>query len=78
LFGYEGDGTIPLGSILRKYDDLPASVSIVIGSEGGFSQKEVAKAEEKGVTLAGLGKRILRTETASGFVLACLVCASEL
>jgi 16S rRNA (uracil1498-N3)-methyltransferase len=78
LFCYEGDGTIPLGSILRKYDDLPASVSIVIGSEGGFSQKEVAKAEEKGVTLAGLGKRILRTETASGFVLACLVCASEL
>jgi 16S rRNA (uracil1498-N3)-methyltransferase len=78
LFCYEGDGTIPLGSILRKYDDMPASVSIVIGSEGGFSQKEVAKAEEKGVTLAGLGKRILRTETASGFVLACLVCASEL
>jgi 16S rRNA (uracil1498-N3)-methyltransferase len=78
LFCYEGDGTIPLGSILRKYDDLPSSVSIVIGSEGGFSQKEVAKAEEKGVTLAGLGKRILRTETASGFVLACLVCASEL
>jgi 16S rRNA (uracil1498-N3)-methyltransferase len=53
-------------------------VSIVIGSEGGFSQNEVAKAVEKGVTLAGLGKRILRTETASGFVLACLVCASEL
>jgi 16S rRNA (uracil1498-N3)-methyltransferase len=78
LFCYEGDGTISLGSILRKYDDLPSSVSIVIGSEGGFSQKEVAKAEEKGVTLAGLGKRILRTETASGFVLACLVCASEL
>jgi 16S rRNA (uracil1498-N3)-methyltransferase len=78
LFCYEGDGTLPLGSILRRYAELPASVSIVIGSEGGFSQNEVAKAVEKGVTLAGLGKRILRTETASGFVLACLVCASEL
>ena len=78
LFCYEGDGTLPLGSILRRYEELPASVSIVIGSEGGFSQNEVAKAVEKGVTLAGLGKRILRTETASGFVLACLVCASEL
>lgn len=78
LFCYEGDGTLPLGSILRRYEELPASVSIVIGSEGGFSQNEVAKAVEKGVTLTGLGKRILRTETASGFVLACLVCASEL
>ena len=78
LFCYEGDGTLPLGSILRKYDQLPESVSIVIGSEGGFSQNEVAKAVGKGTTLVGLGKRILRTETASGFVLACLVCASEL
>lgn len=78
LFCYEGDGTLPLGSILRRYDELPASVSIVIGSEGGFSQSEVARATERGATLTGLGKRILRTETASGFVLACLVCASEL
>ena len=78
LFCYEGDGTLPLGSILRRYEELPASVSIVIGSEGGFSQNEVAKAVEKGVTLTGLGKRILRTETASGFVLACHVCASQL
>lgn len=78
LFCYEGDGTLPLGSILRSYDELPASISIVIGSEGGFSQSEVARATEKGATPSGLGKRILRTETASGFVLACLVCASEL
>ena len=78
LFCYEGDGTVPLGNILRSYEKLPESISIVIGSEGGFSQNEVAKALERGVTLTGLGKRILRTETASGFVLACLVCASEL
>ena len=78
LFCYEGDGTVPLGQILRGYDELPTTVSIVIGSEGGFSLKEVERAKEKGVVLAGLGKRILRTETASGFVLACLVCASEL
>ena len=78
LFCYEGDGTISLGKILREYDELPKSISIVIGSEGGFSQKEVQLAKESGVVLAGLGRRILRTETASGFVLACLVCASEL
>ena len=78
LFCYEGDGTVPLGQILRTREELPTTVSIVIGSEGGFSVKEVERAKEKGAVLAGLGKRILRTETASGFVLACLVCASEL
>ena len=78
LFCYEGDGTVPLGQILRGREELPTTVSIVIGSEGGFSVKEVERAKEKGAVLAGLGKRILRTETASGFVLACLVCASEL
>lgn len=78
LFCYEGDGTKGLGEILRELEELPKSISIVIGSEGGFSQNEVKKAIEKGAVLTGLGKRILRTETASGFVLACLVCASEL
>lgn len=78
LFCYEGDGTVPLGEILRGYEKLPESISIVIGSEGGFSHNEVQKAIQGGATLTGLGKRILRTETASGFVLACLICASEL
>ena len=78
LLCYEGDGTLPLGKILRQYDTLPTTISIMIGSEGGFSQNEVEKAKECGAVLAGLGNRILRTETASGFVLACLVCASEL
>ncbi|MBE6592625.1 MAG: 16S rRNA (uracil(1498)-N(3))-methyltransferase [Ruminococcaceae bacterium] len=78
LFCYEGDGTKGLGEILREYGELPKSISVVIGSEGGFSQNEVKKAKDAGAVLTGLGKRILRTETASGFVLACLVCASEL
>lgn len=78
LFCYEGDGTIPLGRILRGYEELPSSISIMIGSEGGFSQKEVQRARECNAVLTGLGNRILRTETASGFVLACLVCAAEL
>jgi 16S rRNA (uracil1498-N3)-methyltransferase len=57
---------------------LPRSVSIVIGSEGGFSEAEAEAAKAKGAVMTGLGKRILRTETASGFVLACLVMISEL
>ena len=31
-----------------------------------------------GFAMTGLGKRILRTETASGFVLSCLIYALEL
>ena len=79
LFCYEGDETRPLGQILKEYgNELPKSISIFIGSEGGFSIREAATAREKGMAMTGLGRRILRTETASGFVLACLVCASEL
>lgn len=82
LFCYEGDGTMPLGQILKKYygseDQKPQSIAVVIGSEGGFSLNEAEYAKENGAVLTGLGKRILRTETASGFVLACLVCFSEL
>ena len=81
LFCYEGDGTLPLGEILKKEfakDDTPKSVSIFIGSEGGFSIREAESAKNSGAIMTGLGKRILRTETASGFILACLVCFTEL
>ncbi len=81
LFCYEGDGTHPLGLVLEKIkagDTLPRSISIVIGSEGGFSVDEAKMAAEAGMIMTGLGKRILRTETASGFVLACITCFFEL
>ena len=38
---------------------------IVIGPEGGFTKEEVELAKEKGLTVASLGKRILRAETAA-------------
>ena len=83
LFCYEGDGTEPLGRILERAfllqnDNKPRSISIVIGSEGGFSQREAAACRDAGMIMTGLGRRILRTETASGFVLSCIVCLSEL
>ena len=81
LFCYENEGTKPLGTILKELfstSNYPQTISIVIGSEGGFSVKEAEYAQNNGVTLTGLGKRILRTETASGFVLSCIVCFSEL
>ena len=74
IFCYEGGGTEPLGSILRKRKSGSASptVSVVIGSEGGFSEREALFAAGAGMILAGLGKRILRCETAPVFVLGCI------
>ena len=82
LFCYEGDGTRPLGELLRerfgKEGYAGRSVSVVIGSEGGFSVREAQAALDAGMDAVGLGKRILRTETASGFVLSCLCYVTEL
>jgi 16S rRNA (uracil1498-N3)-methyltransferase len=41
--------------------DPPAA--LVIGPEGGFTDAEVALAREAGVRVAGLGRRILRSQT---------------
>ncbi len=40
------------------------NISIMIGSEGGFSEEEAEFAKNNGVIIAGLGNRILRCETA--------------
>lgn len=79
LFCYEGDDTEPLGRVLRDMEgDFPKRISIFVGSEGGFSINEANAARDAEMKMIGLGKRILRTETASGFVLACIVSSSEL
>ena len=44
----------------------------------GFSEDEAARAKSAGLLLAGLGKRILRCETAPLFVLSCLAFRYEL
>lgn len=69
LFCYEGENTHPIGQCLRK--DV-SSVSIIVGSEGGFSFEEAESALRAGAVLTGLGPRILRCETAPLFVLSCL------
>ncbi len=82
IFCYEGDDTLPLRTLLREplraaQGRIP-TISIVIGSEGGFSQNEAEAARSRGFLLAGLGRRILRTETAAAFVLSALVYELEL
>ena len=57
---YEGGGA-PLREIINKN---VKTVSIYIGPEGGFEENEVDLIKENGGTVATLGKRILRTQTA--------------
>ncbi len=45
--------------------DKHKNIAIIVGSEGGFSQKEKERFEEAGATTISLGKRIYRCETAS-------------
>ncbi|MCM1102389.1 MAG: 16S rRNA (uracil(1498)-N(3))-methyltransferase [Clostridium sp.] len=45
-------------------------VAVFIGPEGGFEEREIALAQEKGISPVTLGRRILRTETAGMTVLA--------
>lgn len=70
LFCYEGETEVTLRSAISGKN--VKSVSIVIGSEGGFSLKEADFARGSGAISVSLGKRILRTETAAPFVLSCL------
>lgn len=76
-FCYEGEGTKPIKEILGSAKNI-ADVSLCIGSEGGFSEKEFLLSKEKGLLPTGLGKRILRCESASAFALACICYEFEL
>ncbi len=79
IFCYEKEGERMLGTTLESLRTCPPkSIAIVVGPEGGFSPEEAEKAEIEGLSLLGLGKRILRTESAAAFVLACLSSEFEL
>lgn len=83
LFCYEGEGTQPLRTVLRRYaatvpEGKTPHIAVMVGPEGGFSPAEAQQAIEAGMIPTGLGRRILRTETAGTFVLACLVYEWEL
>ena len=70
LFCYEGENTVPLPASLP--DSRPHSIAVIVGCEGGFSTEEAARIMASGITAVGLGRRILRCETAPLFALASL------
>ena len=64
------DEALVTGSVLlyersdgARLGSLTPPDALVIGPEGGFSRAEVAAAESAGMTIAGLGPRILRSES---------------
>lgn len=61
--GYEYEGK----KFLSDYKDMykEKDIQIIIGPEGGFSQKEIELAEKSSAKPFTLGPRILRTETAA-------------
>ncbi len=71
LMPWEGERKRSLREILTR-EKKPFSVNIVVGPEGGFSEREVEMARRYGITTVSLGPRILRAETA-GIVAAALV-----
>jgi 16S rRNA (uracil1498-N3)-methyltransferase len=63
LLLYEGETDWHLGDLLTGLP--PASVSLMVGPEGGFSTAEIAAARDLGILPVSFGPRILRTETAA-------------
>ncbi|MCU6707659.1 16S rRNA (uracil(1498)-N(3))-methyltransferase [Paenibacillus sp. J5C_2022] len=83
LFCYEEEGKEHEGLGLRaavqhwltagvRQGDKP-SILLIAGPEGGFTGREAAEAEQAGARLVGLGRRILRAETAGIVGLTCLM-----
>ena len=66
LVAYENEEHNMLKNELNKLkkQEKEYNIAIVIGPEGGISEKEIDVLKEKNAVFVSLGKRILRTETA--------------
>lgn len=78
LFPYENEEDRTIKDCLRNLAEKPQTAAIIIGPEGGFSDKEAASLIEIGAQCVTLGKTILRTETAGMAALAMTMYELEL
>lgn len=74
VFCYENEGKKCFKELLKCYNiDYIKTIGIFIGPEGGFAEEEIKLAGDHGIIPVGLGKRILRTETAAVAVLSIIM-----
>jgi 16S rRNA (uracil1498-N3)-methyltransferase len=59
------NATTSLSETIQTLNQKPSNIFVLLGPEGGFSNKEVELAKTNGFIVASLGPRILRAETAS-------------
>ena len=76
LIAYENEQSRMLKAALRERE-LPDSVGVLIGPEGGLAPEEVALLSARGALSVSLGPRILRTETAGAAVLSQILYEAE-
>ena len=65
FIAYENSDNRTLINELLDLTNNDKNIAIMIGAEGGFSEDEIKLLEKSGAIIVSLGKRILRTETAS-------------
>ena len=71
LFCWEGEQTTTVREVLRGYKESGGEkIIVLIGPEGGFSEREVSDIKASGGVSVTLGKRVLKTDTAAISVLA--------
>lgn len=78
IIPYENEDVVSIKEVLRGYLEKPKTMALIIGPEGGFSQKEVDMAVEAGCRPVTLGKNVLRTETAGIAALSMIMYELEL
>ncbi len=65
LVPYENELNINIKQVLKNFKrNNIASIAVIIGPEGGFSDSEIDLLKRNGASICTLGPRILRTETA--------------
>ncbi len=79
VLAYENEEKTTLKETLKSLNkEKQLKIGIIIGPEGGLSEKEVEILIEAGAKSVTLGKRILRTETASLVMLSDIIYEFEL
>lgn len=78
LVGYEAEKSTTLKRIfLQLKNELPRTINLIIGPEGGFTDDEITLARAKNIYIFSLGRNTLTSETAAISSIAIINCLME-